>query len=101
MRGWDVLKFSEVGNEPNGEIIRLMTNMELRNDIYKSFGITVFSDGAILTNRASSITFPNFKWDAGLGITVKTPLGPFRVDYAIRINDINERRIQLGVQNLF
>ena len=101
MRGWDVLKFSEVGNEPNGGIIRLMTNMELRNDIYKSFGITVFSDGAILTNRLSSITFPNFKWDAGLGITVKTPLGPFRVDYAIRINDINERRVQLGVQNLF
>ena len=41
------------------------------------------------------------KWDAGLGVTIKTPLGPFRIDYAFRIQEKDERRIQLGVQNLF
>ena len=101
MRGWDVLKFSLNEGEPNGETIRLMTNMELRNNIYKTFGITVFTDGGILTDQVSNISFPNFKWDAGLGITLKTPLGPFRVDYAIRLNENNEKRIQLGFQNLF
>ena len=43
MRGWEVLRFSEnENNEPNGETIRLMTNIEIRQKIYKSFGMTVF-----------------------------------------------------------
>ena len=49
MRGWEVLRFSEnENNEPNGETIRLMTNIEIRQKIYKSFGMTVFSDGGLL-----------------------------------------------------
>ncbi len=101
MRGWDVLKFSENNGIPIGETIRLMTNVEIRTDIYKSIGLTFFVDGGILTNKMRYISHPNMKWDAGLGITIKTPLGPFRVDYAFRIEENDESRIQLGVQNLF
>ena len=101
MRGWDVLKFSENNGTPIGETIRLMTNVEIRTDIYKSIGLTFFVDGGVLTNKMRYISYPNMKWDAGLGVTIKTPLGPFRVDYAFRIKEKDESRIQLGVQNLF
>ena len=51
MRGWEVLKFSENDqNEPQGETMRFMTNIEIRQKIYKSFGLTIFSDGGLLTN---------------------------------------------------
>ena len=47
----------------------------------------------------------NLGVDIGLGLTVKTPLGPVRLDYAIpRINnkfDYNSGQVQLGVQYLF
>ena len=101
MRAWDVLKFSEKDGDPNGETIRLMTNFEIRTDIYKTIGLTFFSDGAILAKTMKSISYLNMKWDAGIGVTIKTPLGPFRMDYAFRIKEKNEGRIQLGVQNLF
>ena len=78
-----------------------MTNVEIRTDIYKSIGLTFFVDGGLLTNKMRYISYPNMKWDAGLGVTIKTPLGPFRVDYAFRIEENDESRVQLGVQNLF
>ena len=101
MRGWDVLKFNDTDGTPDGETIRLMKNIEIRTDIYKSIGLTLFVDGAILTDKMTTVSYPNIKWDAGLGLTIKTPLGPFRIDYAYRIKEKNESRIQLGVQNLF
>ena len=101
MRAWDVLRFSKRDGSPHGETVRLMTNLEFRADIYKLVGLTVFSDGGILTNELASVSFPTIKWNIGLGITIRTPLGPFRIDYAYRLKENNESRIQLGVQNLF
>ena len=101
MRAWDVLRFSNKDGIPHGEIIRLMTNLEFRADIYKLIGLTIFSDGGILTGEMSSVSFPNIKWNAGLGVTIRTPLGPFRIDYAYRLKENKESRVQLGVQNLF
>ena len=102
MRGWEVLRFSENENkEPNGETIRLMTNIEIRQKIYKSFGMTVFSDGGLLAEVFSKEFFSELIWDSGIGITVDTPLGPARLDYAIQLNDFSKQKLQLGVQNLF
>ena len=78
-----------------------MTNIELRTNLYKSVGLTIFGDGGILTNEVTSISYQNMKWNIGLGVTIKTPLGPFRIDYAQRLKEIDESRIQLGVQSLF
>lgn len=102
MRGWDVLRFKENDeNRPFGSTIRLMTNLEIRSNIYKTFGITVFADGGLLENKIKKITRKNAKWDGGLGLTVETPLGPARLDYAIRLDDKSKWKIQLGVQSLF
>ena len=102
MRGWEVLRFSENENkEPNGETIRLMTNIEIRQKIYKSFGMTVFSDGGLLAEVFPKEFYSKLIWDSGIGITVDTPLGPARLDYAIQLNDLSKQKLQLGVQNLF
>ena len=102
MRGWEVLRFSEnENNEPNGETIRLMTNIEIRQKIYKSFGMTVFSDGGLLAEVFPKEFYSELIWDYGIGITVDTPLGPARLDYAIQLNDFSKQKLQLGVQNLF
>ena len=102
MRGWEVLRFSENENkEPNGETIRLMTNIEIRQKIYKSFGMTLFSDGGLLAEVFPKEFYSELIWDSGIGITVDTPLGPARLDYAIQLNDLSKQKLQLGVQNLF
>lgn len=101
MRAWDVLRFKENDNSPAGKTIRIMSNVELRSFFYKDYGFTIFSDGGLLEDNFSNISFDNMKWDAGLGLTVKTPLGPARLDYAFQINNEGRRKIQLGVQSLF
>lgn len=102
MRGWEVLRFSEdENNEPNGETIRLMTNIEIRQKIYKTFGMTIFSDGGLLAEVLPKEFYSELIWDSGIGITIDTPLGPARLDYAIQLNDFSKQKLQLGVQNLF
>jgi len=102
MRGWEVLKFKKNENDkPIGEIIRFMTNVEYRFPFYKSFGFTIFADGGLLADPTKNISSDLLKWDSGVGVTIQTPLGPARLDYAIQVNDSGKRKIQLGVQNLF
>ena len=101
MRAWDVLRFKEKQGNPSGSLIRIMANIELRMSLYENFGFTLFTDGGLLENRIKNIKIHNMKWDAGLGITIKTPLGPARLDYAFQIEDQYKGKIQLGVQSLF
>ena len=101
MRGWDVLRFEELKGEPVGEIIRFMTNIEYRFPVYKSVGITLFLDGGLLADHTENISLDLIKWDSGVGLTIQTPLGPARLDYAIQVDDPGNRKIQLGIQNLF
>ena len=71
----------------------------------QSLGLNIFYDGGILVDDMKELNKNNLGVDIGLGLTVKTPLGPVRLDYAIpRINnkfDYNSGQVQLGVQYLF
>ena len=101
MRGWDVLRFKKEKNKPIGEIIRFMTNIEYRFPIYKMYGFILFVDGGILTDHTVNVSTNIIKWDSGFGVTIQTPIGPARIDYAVQINEPNNRKIQLGIQYLF
>ena len=101
MRAWDVLRFKEKQGNPLGSLIRIMTNIELRMSLYKNFGFTFFTDGGLLVNNYNNININNVEWDAGVGLTIKTPLGPARLDYAFQIDNKYTGKIQLGVQSLF
>jgi len=101
MRAWDVLRFKEKQGNPLGSLIRIMTNIELRMSLYKNFGFTFFTDGGLLVNNYNNVSINNVEWDAGVGLTIKTPLGPARLDYAFQIDNKYTGKIQLGVQSLF
>ena len=119
MRGWDFplqlktdsnkylfkFKTDTTGNIitylPIGELIRLMTNIEYRFPVYKSVGLTIFVDGGNLSSNMNEVVLSDFLWDGGIGITIDTPLGPARLDYAIQFDDPQTGKIQLGVQSLF
>jgi len=102
MRAWDVLMFkTSEKDEPLGGIYRLMTNIETRQHIYKSVGAILFVDGGLLSDFLREVNFKKFQWDAGLGLSFKTPLGPIRLDYAFQTDKPNNYKVQLGVQYLF
>ena len=101
MRAWDVLMFQNLTDEAEGGIIRFMTNIELRQGIYKQLGATIFADAGLLTDEMPIDILSSLDWDIGMGLTLKTPLGPARLDYAFQLDNTEINKIQLGVQYLF
>ena len=116
MRGWDFSLFKkdtvEMEEEtpdttvtvtvvPKGDLFRLMTNIEYRIHIYKSIGLNLFVDGGILSDNVNAVDLSMLEWDGGIGITINTPLGPARLDYAVQFDNPRMRKLNLGVQYLF
>ena len=108
MRGWEILKYrtkDSLGVIPVGGTFRFLTNIELRTQLSQSLGINIFYDGGILEDDYKNFTKGQMGWDTGIGLTLSTPLGPVRLDYAVpSINDnINFGKgiINIGVQYLF
>ncbi|MEC7855122.1 MAG: BamA/TamA family outer membrane protein, partial [Candidatus Neomarinimicrobiota bacterium] len=91
MRGWEILKYrtkDSLGVIPVGGTFRFLTNIELRTQLSQSLGINIFYDGGILEDDYKNFTKGQMGWDTGIGLTLSTPLGPVRLDYAVpSIND--------------
>lgn len=108
MRGWEILKYSTVSNLgiiPFGGTHRFLSNIEFRNQMNQNLGITLFFDGGILGENLDEMQNSRLGWDIGIGLTISTPLGPVRLDYAVPyINDemnLSNGKINFGVQYLF
>lgn len=105
LRGWETLRFATrptVGGAlPAGSAIRVLTNWELRLPLFWLFGLELFVDGGILADEAGSVTFSKLRWNQGAGLTLRTPLGPIRLDYAYPVDNPNAWQIQLGVHYIF
>ena len=67
--------------------------------------MNIFYDGGILTDDYKRFSKKRLGWDTGIGLTLATPLGPVRLDYAVpAINDnidFGNGLINIGVQYLF
>ena len=108
MRGWEILKYSTVNNLgiiPIGGTHRFLGNIEFRNQINQNLGITLFFDGGILGENFNELQNSRLGWDIGIGLTISTPLGPVRIDYAVPYIDdelnLSAGKINFGVQYLF
>ncbi len=82
LRGWrDVDDYnSEFGLD--GGIAMLQANMEIRFPIIWWFGGEIFIDSGKLDDQISKDLLRKWSWDVGAGLTVETPIGPVRIDYA-------------------
>ena len=106
LRGWEMLKFKVDENDmPNGDIIRLMMNWEIRFPLFWILGGELFIDGGYLTDSFRNQSIDQIEWDGGFGITLMTPLVPLRLDFAIPLiestDGFNSWKIQLGASYIF
>ena len=108
MRGWEILKYKtmdSLGSIPIGGTFRFLTNIECRIKLNQRMGINIFYDGGILSDNYENFIKSQLGWDTGIGVTLSTPLGPVRLDYAIPVINNNielgKGKINFGVQYLF
>ena len=109
LRGWETQKFHTKKSPINNEIIadrknvKVLTNLELRFPLFWQIGGEVFIDGGNLADDAHSLFRKQYHWNYGFGITVATPLGPARVDFAWPATGVNKnkRQIQFAISSAF
>ncbi len=108
MRGWEDGLFHESADKiAEGGIIKLLVNCELRIPLRGIFSMNIFADGGILAESTSDFQhqweewFIGNGWDAGLELSIATPLGPVRISYAVPLNQVKEPLFSLGLMNAF
>ena len=80
-----------------GADIKLELNMEYRQKFFTLFnqpsGVTFFTDVGNIWDRKGLYGFNfgaltrEFAWDAGAGLRIGSPIGPFRFDFAYKLHD--------------
>jgi len=102
LRGWDMLRFhTDLEGNPKGSIFRILSNWEIRFPLFWILGGELFVDGGILTNTLTNQALRDFLWNAGFGITIATPLAPFRLDFALPLDGKNSWKMQMGANYIF
>jgi len=88
VRGYeqDTLGPKGADGSPTGGNVFILTNLELRTDVIKGFGLVTFLDGGNVWNETGDIKFSEMKYTAGAGIRYNTPVGPLRIDYGHKLN---------------
>lgn len=79
--------YNEVGvnGTSQGGAAMLVGHGEVRFPIHGDIGGVVFSDVGNVWESASDLGFTNLRVSTGLGLRYYTPIGPIRVDYAVRV----------------
>lgn len=84
LRGWGRNKISpenELGSKLGGNSM-IETSIELRFPLFGIFSGTAFMDAGNTWLNSWTMKLNNLKYDAGLGLRIKTPVGPIRFDVA-------------------
>lgn len=107
MRGWlfNTLGPGKSASEAAanfGADIKLDLGLEYRLKFFKVFsqssGVTFFTDIGNIWDRKGPYAFGlksllnDFAWDAGIGLRLGSPIGPFRFDFAWKIHDPAETK---------
>lgn len=107
LRGWPERKFkTDAADYAVGDNIKALTSLELRFPLFWLLGIELFVDGGNLSPNFAVLQKSHYRWNWGLGLTIATPLGPVRIDYAWKINPTkdekeNPSQIQFGIPYAF
>ncbi len=72
--------------EPVGGAGLGLANLEWRFPIFSVVGGDAFVDGGNVWASGSDIRLADFRWGAGLGLRVETPVGPIRLEYGWKLD---------------
>ncbi len=88
VRGFDQDTLGPKGADgnPTGGNVFLMGNIELRTSVGKGFGIVPFIDVGNVWVNMKEVAPTDMRYTAGLGLRYRTPVGPLRVDYGLKLN---------------
>jgi outer membrane protein insertion porin family len=75
----------EITQDPIGGEAMLVANAELTYPVFKNFKIAAFYDIGNATDK--TISAKDFKAGTGVGVRVKTPIGPVKVDLGYPLNE--------------
>jgi len=70
---------------PNGGLVVVLANMELRTPVIWKFWFTFFGDAGNNWGRFRDVRLDEFLVSVGLGWQYMAPVGPIRLDYARRV----------------
>ena len=103
LRAWEALKFLTDNDEdtPRGELIRLLLNWEIRFPIVWLLGGEIFLEGGQLTDKINNVALKSIHWGRGFGITLASPFGPIRLDYAGQVDKPGSGQLNLGFLYIF
>lgn len=93
LRGWARNQIAPAGQ---GELqlggnSMLETGLEFRVPVYEIFGAALFLDAGNVWQDAFAHDVTDLLYNAGIGLRVRTPIGPGRVDLAVPLNEKNFR----------
>jgi len=91
-----------VTDNPVGGNALLIGNLEVRYPFLRIFKIAGFYDGGNVFRTFRKISANDISHTLGIGLRVKTPLGPVRVDYGFNMNLPSELRARgFGARQFF
>jgi outer membrane protein insertion porin family len=104
LRGWERHAISplNIAGFPVGGNTMIEAGAELRFPVYEIFNGAVFVDAGNVWSESYRYVLPDLHYDAGIGLRVRTPIGPVRLDFATPvINDKPGLQFFLSVGQAF
>ena len=88
LRGFETDRAGPLGpsNEPVGGNALLIGNLELRLPLVSRLEMSGFYDGGNVFLNLSSIRLSDVSHTVGVGLRIRTPFGPIRLDYGVNLN---------------
>jgi len=77
----------DLSGNPKGGTTRILGNVEIRFPIYRLVHGVAFVDVGSVTDGFEEIGFESFRWSAGAGLRLHTPVGPIRLEYGYQLQD--------------